>query len=178
MNLINVICSNCGHLISIPESVKHATCNGCQTPLSIQQTDSSTYTEAMPLGRLSDLDVVAVNKVNNEDIYSKIEMLDNAWKIELEHFQLEGGRPKQKYKIALLIFVTLILVAAIVTIRNVDLLVLRPGLGLLFWVFLLILILGALAYKVIKGSIRLKTFRYKKKDYEEKRTRFVLQLKK
>jgi len=94
MHLINVVCSNCGTLLSIPEEVKHATCNGCETPFSVRQTDTITFTEPMLLARPEHLAVVPFEE--EEPVIPEEEpayITDNKIILsELEQWNLANGK--------------------------------------------------------------------------------------
>jgi len=180
MYLINVICSSCGNLLSLPEEVKHVTCSGCLAPLYIKRTDTTIYSEALPLGKPSNLEIQSyvehdmkesfarMDIDTNEEIYYKIKRLDDAWKIEQEQYIKDGELPANSEKTGPS------MLGLIGFLLGIGIMIQGEGEGPLVFAILVIMISIVI---FIGASANSKDYFVQKREYEKQRTQLESQLK-
>lgn len=86
MSIEKIACNACGAPLEVLESTRFATCHHCGVKLSIQRTDSATFTEA-----IKKLEAVAErleDRVGSLTTKNEIEALDRKWQVERERFMI------------------------------------------------------------------------------------------
>jgi len=176
MNLINVICSNCGEVISIPEDITHATCKGCNTLSLVIHSENSTYTRPLPMARPTSLAIEPSMVTSNEEVYKQVQLLDNAWEIEQEQFKSEGKLPSKDDQLIVYLVSTILFVFGLLFYIE-KVFVENKGAFLLWPAAFFMGLVAFIGVLIIYHSRRNSHFFEKKKEYKEKRTRLLLQLK-
>jgi len=81
LKLLALNCNNCGAGIEVPRNAKFATCGFCDARLSVQQTETSAFTEV--LGEVAE-DIKEIKR-NTE-----VTRLDQEWMLRRERHQVCG----------------------------------------------------------------------------------------
>jgi hypothetical protein len=95
MNNLFVACNNCGSSLQIDEEIAFVTCRDCEKTLEVVRTFNSVYTkvrETQTWEKPAKI-VYQSNKIDANDIYKRIELLDNEWQNTLPTFMVEGTLP-------------------------------------------------------------------------------------
>lgn len=88
MQIEKISCNSCGAPLEVAVTTKFATCGHCSAKLSIQRTETATFTEI--LEQLTAKTDQLSDQVTNLAGYTELASLDREWQLEQENYMVTG----------------------------------------------------------------------------------------
>lgn len=180
MNNLFVNCNNCGVQLQIEDEIMFTTCRSCGSTLEIVRTFNSVYTKVKKVGGEASLEtreesseelvklnveLVAIsNKMDKDDVYKQVKILDKKWENQRTVFMVDGKLPN---------------------LYQFELILYPPALVLLYGglreQFILLIILALvviipLTFSIIQSNPNRKAYKKAKAKYERQRSQLLNQL--
>ncbi len=86
MQIEKIACNSCGAPLEVATTTQFATCRHCGTKLSIQRTDTATFTEI--LEQLTAKTDQLSEQVNNLAGHTELASLDREWELERQNYMV------------------------------------------------------------------------------------------
>ncbi len=86
MQVEKIACNGCGAPLEVATTTQFATCRHCGAKLSIQRTDTATFTEI--LEQLTAKTDQLSEQVSNLTSYTELAVLDREWELERENYMV------------------------------------------------------------------------------------------
>jgi predicted RNA-binding Zn-ribbon protein involved in translation (DUF1610 family) len=86
MQIEKIACNSCGAPLEVTTTTKFVTCRHCGTKLSIQRTDTATFTEI--LEQLTAKTDQLSDQVNDLTGYTELAALDREWELERQNYMV------------------------------------------------------------------------------------------
>lgn len=93
MQIERIACNSCGAPLEVSATTKFVTCRHCGMKLSIQRTETATFTEILDLLTIK-TDQLS-EQVNNIAGYTELAALDREWELERQNYMVttkHGGK--------------------------------------------------------------------------------------
>ena len=93
MKIEKIACNSCGAPLEVATTTMFVTCRHCGIKLSIQRTDTTTFTEI--LEQLTAKTDQLSEQVNNLTDYTELAALDREWELERQNYMVttkHGGK--------------------------------------------------------------------------------------
>ena len=90
MQIEKIACNSCGAPLEVATTTQFVTCRHCGMKLSIQRTDTATFTEI--LDKLTAKTDQLSEQVNNLAGYTEMTALDREWELERLNYMMTGKR--------------------------------------------------------------------------------------
>ena len=88
MQLEKIACNSCGAPLEVAGTARFATCRHCGTQLSIQRTETATFTEVIE--KLAATTEELSEKINTLTGHSELAALDREWELERQKYLVTG----------------------------------------------------------------------------------------
>jgi predicted phage tail protein len=176
MQMEKIACNSCGAPLEVAATARFATCRHCGIQLSIQRTETATFTEAVD--KLTATTEELSEKINTLTGHSELAVLDREWEMEQQQYLVTGkhGRvsiPTETGAIGGGIFITLF--GGLWTVMAFSITSMAPSFGpfaiakLVFPLFGIVFVVGGI-FASITAWNKAEQYRHAERRYKNRRT--------
>lgn len=178
MSNLFIACNNCGSSLQIDEEIAFVTCRDCEKTLEVVRTFNSVYTKVRERQTWEKpVEIVYQSKeIDKNDIYKRIELLENEWENQLPNFMENGQLPdldssKTPGRIFFFIFLTVPVISVLLFLSS-----LFVTINLFFVIFATLSTIIIIAIFLPSKSEKARMYQDARLDYEEKRAALMERL--